>query len=185
MDFARLDSVLNCITLKHGLTGETLNGIPCIIGGLSALLGTLDGQGGDIPMEDTTHHFSPLWLHSPPLPREYSHACEQDLLADALRTNSITVQHITTDDAHQQIMTFHEPIIFGEAPEYDSQNLHGRCAFLNGRIDRKGLPRLTMAETSPEPPSEPSLVLSPPAPSRQLCRRKLQVLSPEDSPVVC
>ncbi|KAG1775773.1 hypothetical protein EV702DRAFT_940069, partial [Suillus placidus] len=67
--------------------------------------------------------------------------CERDILTDALRTNSITVQHITADNAHRAIMASHEPIICGEAPEYDSQNLHGRHAFLNGRINRKGLPR--------------------------------------------
>ncbi|KAG2114866.1 hypothetical protein DEU56DRAFT_705592, partial [Suillus clintonianus] len=62
---------------------------------------------------------------------------ERDLLTDALRNNSITVQHIN-NNTRRQIMISREPIIFGEAPEYDSQDLRGRRAFLNGRIDRKG-----------------------------------------------
>lgn len=109
---------------------------------------------------------------------------EQDLLADALKMNSITVQQVSSDKAHHKIMTSHAPIIFREAPQWDSQNLHGRRAFLNGQIDRKGLSHVKMAEASPEPSSEASVVLSLPAPSHQLCRRILWVLSPEDSPVL-
>ncbi|KAG1794593.1 uncharacterized protein HD556DRAFT_1442777 [Suillus plorans] len=214
MDFARLDSVLDCIALQRGVTADTilagwlerrengdserwrqLDGIPCIIGGLTALLGTLDGRGGTFPWKRlpailahrgyTLHHYPENVLmpgkKRPTLVKSKGiHDLtlrERDLLADALKTNTIIIQHVTTDKARRKIMTSREPIIFGEAPQNDSRNPRGRRTFLNGRIDRRGLPRLSMAKTSPEP-------LSPPAPSHRLHRRKPQVLSPEDSPVV-
>ncbi|KAG1833294.1 hypothetical protein DFJ58DRAFT_847833 [Suillus subalutaceus] len=201
MDFARLDSVLSRIALQHGISEETLlaewlerrevtdsehwkqlNGIPCIIGGLNALLGMLEGCGGTFPWKTlptilarrgcTLHHYPknvlmpgkkrPMLARSKGIHNLTLH--EQDLLADALRTNSITIQHITNNNSRRKIQISREPIIFGEAPEYDSPDLHGR----------RGLARLMMVETS----SEPSLVLSPPAPSRRLPPEPSLVLSP-------
>ncbi|KAG1856732.1 hypothetical protein F4604DRAFT_1931721 [Suillus subluteus] len=201
MDFARLDTLLNRIALQRGVPSETLlaewlerredtdledwkqlSGIPCIIGGLNALLGMLDGRGGTFPWKTlpavlarrgcTLHHYPENVLmpgeKRPSLVRSKGindlTICEWDLLANALRLNLITIQHVANNDTRRKIQASRKPIIFGEAPEYDSQNLRGRHAFLNGRIDRKGLARLTMVETSPEP----SLVLSSPAPSHRL-----------------
>ncbi|KAG2061388.1 hypothetical protein BDR06DRAFT_966359 [Suillus hirtellus] len=161
MDFARLDSLLDHIALKCRVTAETvlaewlerqevadpeswkqLNGIPCITDRLTALLAhhgyTLHHYpenvlmpGERCPTLTKSKGIHDLTLH------------EQDLLANALKMNSITVQ----------------------------------------QINRKGLPCVKMAETSPEPSSEASVVLSLPAPSRQLHQRILWVSSPEDSPV--
>ncbi|KAG1719197.1 uncharacterized protein EDB91DRAFT_1257842 [Suillus paluster] len=68
MDFSKLDYALECIALQHKLPAQEvldrwlerqqasvpdrwrfLDGIPCIIGGLIALLGTLEGRGGNFP----------------------------------------------------------------------------------------------------------------------------------------
>ncbi|KAG1817617.1 uncharacterized protein BJ212DRAFT_1218736, partial [Suillus subaureus] len=63
------------------------------------------------------------------------------ILMDALKNNSLTMQHITTGNACQRLLASCEPIILGEAPAPESPHTRGWCMFIDGRIDRKGLPR--------------------------------------------
>ncbi|KAG0694538.1 hypothetical protein DFH29DRAFT_767301, partial [Suillus ampliporus] len=63
------------------------------------------------------------------------------VLTDALKNNSLTVQHTTTESTCQRLLASREPIILGEAPAPESPHTHGRRVFVDGRIDRKGLPR--------------------------------------------
>ncbi|KAG1790546.1 uncharacterized protein HD556DRAFT_1446068 [Suillus plorans] len=188
MDFARLYSVLNHIALQCRVTAETvlaewlerqevadpehwkqLSGIPCITGGLIALLGTLNGRGGMFPWKKLS---AILTCHGYTL-----HHYPKNVLMPSKRRPTLTKRPTRQCPENK---FYHHP---AEVPQWDLQNLHGRHAFLNGRTNRKGLPHVKMAETSPEPSSETSVVLSLPVPSRQLRRRILQVLSPEDSPV--
>ncbi|KAG2156681.1 uncharacterized protein EDB93DRAFT_1062082, partial [Suillus bovinus] len=63
------------------------------------------------------------------------------ILADALKNNLLTVQHITTEKTCRRLLASHEPIILGEAPAPESPHTRGRRVFVDGRIDRKGLRR--------------------------------------------
>ncbi|KAG0695712.1 hypothetical protein DFH29DRAFT_770146, partial [Suillus ampliporus] len=66
---------------------------------------------------------------------------ERDILVYALQENLLTIQHVTSDNAHRRILASRDPVIFGEAPIPESHHTHGRRGFVNGRIDWKGLPR--------------------------------------------
>ncbi|KAG1769329.1 hypothetical protein EDD22DRAFT_744983, partial [Suillus occidentalis] len=65
----------------------------------------------------------------------------QATLADALRHGLLTIQHTTASNTCRRLRASREPVILGEAPPPESTHTHGRRAFADGRIDRKGLPR--------------------------------------------
>ncbi|KAG1721681.1 hypothetical protein EDD22DRAFT_752038, partial [Suillus occidentalis] len=66
---------------------------------------------------------------------------ERRILADALKSNLLTVKSITGKDARAKLMSSRSPVIIGEAPAPDSKHIRGRRGYVNGRQDRKGLPR--------------------------------------------
>ncbi|KAG1805287.1 hypothetical protein EV424DRAFT_1305442, partial [Suillus variegatus] len=68
---------------------------------------------------------------------------ERSVLVDALKNDLLTLQHVTDHDAHRRLLFSRDPVIYGEAPSAESPHSHGRRQFLDCRIDRRGLPRLT------------------------------------------
>ncbi|KAG2365063.1 hypothetical protein BDR07DRAFT_1481746 [Suillus spraguei] len=101
-----------------------INGIPCIVGGLTALLGMLNGRGGTFPWKTLPtilahcgyilHHYPENVLmpgeRRPTLARSKGihnlTLCEWDPLTDALKANTITIEHVTTDKAHKTLPGF-------------------------------------------------------------------------------
>ncbi|KAG1855714.1 hypothetical protein DFJ58DRAFT_623455, partial [Suillus subalutaceus] len=63
---------------------------------------------------------------------------EREVLANALKDNSLTLEHITTDHARRKLLGLREPVIYGEAPGAESLYSRGRRQFCDSRIDRKG-----------------------------------------------
>ncbi|KAG1745516.1 uncharacterized protein EDB91DRAFT_1246393 [Suillus paluster] len=184
MDFAKLDDILEHIASQHRLPArevldrwlETrqvhvpngwrlLNGIPCIIGGLTALLGTLEGQGRNFPWKTlpTILACHGCILQNYPenilMPGErcatvarskgihdlFVH--ERSVLADALKKDTLTIKSVTTLDARKDLMASCVPVIIREAPVGDPLIICGRREFADGRIDRLGLACLD--DTSP------------------------------------
>lgn len=184
----REDEGIPCI--KGGLTalcGKSDNLSKC--GMTDGSTGTLNGRGGTfpwktlptllahrgcvihnypenvlVPGERRTTLLRSKGIHDLTLP-------SRAILADALKNNSLTVQHITAGNTCRRLLASREPIILGEAPAPESPHTHGRRVFVDGRIDRKGLPRQL---PSPEPSPAPS------APSRHSRRQVFH--SPEPSP---
>ncbi|KAG1860859.1 hypothetical protein F4604DRAFT_1684336 [Suillus subluteus] len=178
MDFTQLDQVLDCIASRHRVEPQEvldkwlekwrvcdpdgwrlLDGIPCIIGGLIALLGTLEGRGGNFPWKMLptvlAHRGCILknYLEKILMPGERRATLakskgihdlslhERCILADALKNDVLTVKSVATD-AYKSLMASRVPIIVGEAPPADSPYTRRRQGFANGRIDRLGLAHL-------------------------------------------
>jgi hypothetical protein len=225
MNFAGLNYQLDSLASKHGLppqkvleewleTRQSINeedwrqmeGIPCIMGGLTELCGEscssqayfvipkyiagkLNSRGGNFAWKTLPALLAKRGyvIHNYPehtlMPGEKRTTLvqskgvhdlslrERDVLANALKDNSLTIQHLTTDEARRRLLRSHDPVIIGEAPGSESQYSHGRRQFFDSRIDRKGLRRLI----SPAPS---------PAPSHRHYRRlwRCQVVSPSPTP---
>ncbi|KAG1843327.1 hypothetical protein F4604DRAFT_1689567 [Suillus subluteus] len=173
MDFARLDYILDRIALHRRWPVERvleawleswqasntdgwrdLDGIPCVMGGLTVLLKNML-----MPSETCDTLVKSKGIHDLTLR-------ERRVLGDALKNNTLTVKHTTTNAARARLLASCGPIIIGETPESGSRNSCGRHMFANGRIDKQGLARLKEV-ASPMPSSTTS-----PTPSRQ---QRLQV----------
>ncbi|KAG1745892.1 uncharacterized protein EDB91DRAFT_1246031 [Suillus paluster] len=129
------------------------------MGGLTELCGKLNFQGRNF-----------AWKTLPALLAKRGYVIhnypEYTLMPGEKRTmldNSLTVQHITTDEARRRLLRSHDPVIIGEAPGSELQYSHGRCQFFNSRIDQKGLHRLISPAPSPVPSPAPSPVPSAPS----------------------
>ncbi|KAG0695222.1 hypothetical protein DFH29DRAFT_1005651 [Suillus ampliporus] len=183
MDFAQLDYVLEHIASRHRVEAQEvldkwlerrrvhdpdrwrlLDGIPCIVGGLTALLGPLEGRGGNFPWKTLptvlARHGCILgnYLENILMPGESRATLakskgihdlslhEWRILVDALKNNALTVKSIATD-AHKSLMASRIPVIVEEAPITDSPHTCGQRGFANGQIDRLGLTHLD--NTSP------------------------------------
>ncbi|KAG1745413.1 uncharacterized protein EDB91DRAFT_1080333 [Suillus paluster] len=157
MDFAKLDDILERITSQHRLPVQEvldrwlemrrvcvpdgwrlLDGIPCIIGGLTALLACrgciLQYYPENIlmPSERCATVARSKGIHDLSL-REHL------VLADTLKKDTLTVKSVTTLDAHKDLMVLCVPVMIGETPVGDPLIIHGRHKFANGWINRLGL----------------------------------------------
>ncbi|KAG2336748.1 hypothetical protein BDR05DRAFT_896324 [Suillus weaverae] len=101
---------------------------------------------------------------------------ERDVLANALKDNSLTIQHITADDACRRLLCSRDPVIIGEAPGSELCYSHDRRQFFDSRIDRKGLLRLISPAPSPTPSHRHY---------RRLQRRRLVSPTPSSVPSHC
>ncbi|KAG1718270.1 uncharacterized protein EDB91DRAFT_1258701 [Suillus paluster] len=192
MDFSKLNYALERIALQHKLPAQEvldrwlerqqasvpdrwrfLDGIPCIIGGLIALLGTLEGRGGNFPWKTlpTVLARRGCILQNYPenilMPGEKRPTLAKSkgisdlsldewcVLADALQRDVLTIKSVTTLNACKNLMLSRDPVIVGEAPVRDFLITCGRCEFANGRIDRLGLACPDDASCSNSPPGPP------------------------------
>ncbi|KAG1898087.1 uncharacterized protein F5891DRAFT_1191390 [Suillus fuscotomentosus] len=160
MDFARLDYELNRIASRHKLpmqkvleewlerqessdpeSWRQLDGIPCIMGGLTALCGRLDGQGGNFP-----------WKTLPTLLEKHGfvlHNYPENTLMPGERHNTLRKSKGIHD------LTLCERGVLADALKDD---------FADSHIDWNGHRRLRLHNTSPAP-SRPH---PRPGPSRHL-----------------
>ncbi|KAG1850442.1 hypothetical protein F4604DRAFT_1934459 [Suillus subluteus] len=182
MDLTQLDHVLERLASRYKVDAQEvldkwlesrqvrdpegwrlLDGIPCIIGGLTALLGTLEGRGGNFPwktLPTILAHRGCILENYPdkillPSERHLTLAKSKGIhnltmyerfkLADALKKNALTVKSVATD-ARKGLTASRVPVIIGEAP-INSLHTRRRQMFANGCIDRLGLTRL--CNTSP------------------------------------
>ncbi|KAG1841842.1 hypothetical protein F4604DRAFT_1939208 [Suillus subluteus] len=158
--------------------------------GLTALLGTLEGRGGNFPWKTlpTVLARRSCILRDYPdnilMPGEKRATLarskgindlsldERRVLANALKKNALTVESTTTLKACNDLMLSRAPVILGEAPVGDPLITRGRRKFANGRIDRLGL--ACPGDISPSIPH--------PTPSRrQRCRVFIEVPLPPRS----
>ncbi|KAG1837897.1 hypothetical protein F4604DRAFT_1941925 [Suillus subluteus] len=183
MDFTQLDYILERVASCYKVDAQEvldkwlekrqvrdpegwrlLDGIPCIIGGLTVLLGTLEGRGGNFPWKTLPtvlarcgcilqnypdHILLPGERHSTLAKSKGIHNLtmhEHFKLADALKNNALTIKSVATD-ACKGLTASRVPVIIGEAPIANSLHTHRRRMFANGCIDRLGLTRL--GNTSP------------------------------------
>ncbi|KAG1885193.1 hypothetical protein F4604DRAFT_1676583 [Suillus subluteus] len=117
-----------------------LDGIPCIIGGLTGLL----ARHGYILENYLENILMPGERRATLAKNKGIHDLsihEWCVLADALKNNSLTVKTVTTD-ALENLMASRVPVIVGEAPSADSRHTRGRQGFADGQIDRLGLSHL-------------------------------------------
>ncbi|KAG2043863.1 hypothetical protein BDR03DRAFT_977582 [Suillus americanus] len=206
MDFTQLDLILQHVSSCYKVDEQEvldkwmekrevqdpegwrlLEGIPCIAGGLTVLLRTLEGRGGTIPwktLPQVLAHRGCILENYPEDILMPSERCptvvrskgihdlttlEHFKLADALKNNVLTIKSIPTD-ARKSLAKFCAPVIIGEAPTANSPHTHGRRVFANGQIDRHGLTHLgnTSASssnaTSPKPRRLRVFVELPPVP---------------------
>jgi hypothetical protein len=70
-------------------------------------------------------------------------------LINHLKAGILTIRAVKSDAARTRLTTSKDPVIIGEAPLARSLHSHGRRAFADGRIDRKGLPHLSLPSSSP------------------------------------
>ncbi|KAG2115499.1 hypothetical protein DEU56DRAFT_919410 [Suillus clintonianus] len=147
MDFTQLDCVLERIASRHRVQAQEvldkwlerrrigipdgwrlLDGIPCIIGGLTGLLGPLEGRGGNFPWKTLPAILARRGyiLENYPenilMPGERRATLakskgihdlsihERRVLADALKNNSLTVKTVTTD-ALENLMASRVPVV--------------------------------------------------------------------------
>ncbi|KAG2122363.1 hypothetical protein DEU56DRAFT_917856 [Suillus clintonianus] len=157
----------------HDCGWKALDGIPCIMGGITALAasvgGTLHGRSPkDFPWKTLPNELARLGCCLVNYPEETLMPGEirptlrrtkgiHDLtirhranLVNALKTGTLTIRAITSDAARSRLLTSRDPIIIGEAPSHRSSHPRGRRAFADGNIDRKGPRRL------PSPPATPT-----------------------------
>ncbi|KAG2053170.1 hypothetical protein BDR06DRAFT_1008818 [Suillus hirtellus] len=183
MDFSQLDYILERVASRYKVDAQEvldkwlekqevhdpeawrlLKGIPCIVGGLTALLGTLKGRGGNflwktlptilachgcilenypedilMPGERCSTLAKSKGIHNLTI-----HECFK--LADALKNDALTCKSVTTD-ALKSLTASRVPVIVGEVPITKSLHTCGRQGFANGWIDRFGLTHL--GNTSP------------------------------------
>ncbi|KAG1743327.1 uncharacterized protein EDB91DRAFT_1247408 [Suillus paluster] len=169
---------------------KTLDAIPCIKGGITALVASLGGT-----LHAPTHTGFP-WMT---LPKELARLgyvlvnypdetlvpgekrptlsrskgiCDMTVhhrhsLINALKTGTLTIQEVTSGAARTRLTTSNDPVIIGEAPPPRSVHSRGRRVFANGRIDRKGLPRVVLPPALPTPrrPIQVSVEITQPPPS--------------------
>ncbi|KAG1871902.1 hypothetical protein C8R48DRAFT_770282 [Suillus tomentosus] len=120
-----------------------------------ALLGTLEGQGGNFPWKMLptvlAHHgcilgnypeniLMPGERHATLAKSKGIHDLslhEWHVLANALKDDVITIKSVAMD-ARKSLMALCDPIIVGEASFTDSPHTCGRRGFANGKIDRCG-----------------------------------------------
>ncbi|KAG1769966.1 hypothetical protein EV702DRAFT_1202631 [Suillus placidus] len=156
MDFTQLDSILQRVSSRYKVDEQgvldkwmekrevrdpegwrLLEGIPCIAGGLTALL------GGTIPWKTLpkvlAHHGYILENYPegilmpgerrPTLTRSKGihdlTALECFQFADALKNNVLTIKSILTLDARKSLTKSRAPVIVGEAPTTHSPHTHG------------------------------------------------------------
>ncbi|KAG1903007.1 uncharacterized protein F5891DRAFT_1185655 [Suillus fuscotomentosus] len=173
MDFSQLDYILEHMASRYKVDAQEvldkwleklLEGIPCIVGGLTALLGTLEGRGGNFPWKTlpTVLACRGCILEKYPedilMPGERRSTLakskgihdltihERFKLADALKNDALTCKSVATD-ALKSLTASRVPVIVGEAPIAKSLHTRGRRGFANGWIDRFGLTHL--GNTSP------------------------------------
>ncbi|KAG1886295.1 hypothetical protein F4604DRAFT_1918025 [Suillus subluteus] len=130
---------------------KTLDGIHCIMRGITALVASIGGTlcrgtQTDFPWKTLPNKLARFGrtkgIHNLTLPHPVS-------LVNALKTGTLTIRAVTSDTAHTRLITSQDPIIIGEAPSHNSIHSHGRHAFANGAIDRIGLPHLAMLPLTP------------------------------------
>ncbi|KAG2096302.1 uncharacterized protein F5147DRAFT_778351 [Suillus discolor] len=183
MDFSQLDYILERVASRYKVDAQEvldkwlekrevrdpegwrlLKGMPCIVGGLTALFGTLEGRGGNFPWKTLPTILARCGCILKNYPEDILMPSERrstlakskgihDLtiherfkLADALKNDALTVKSVATD-ARKSLTTSRVPIIVGEVPIANSLHTRGRRGFANGRIDRFGLTHL--GNTSP------------------------------------
>ncbi|KAG1851786.1 hypothetical protein C8R48DRAFT_777740 [Suillus tomentosus] len=152
MDFTQLDYMLERMASRYKVDAQEvldkwlekrevrdpegwrlLEGIPCIVGGLTALLGTLEGRGGNFPWKTlpTVLARRGCILENYPedvlMPGERRSTLakskgihdltihERFKLANALKNDALTVKSVATD-ARKSLTTSRVPVIVGEAP---------------------------------------------------------------------
>ncbi|KAG1837401.1 hypothetical protein C8R48DRAFT_782721 [Suillus tomentosus] len=164
MDFSQLDYILEHVASRYKVDAQEvldkwlekrevrdpeawrlLEGIPCIVGGLTALLARrgciLENYPEDIlmPSERRSTLAKSKGIHDLTIHERFK-------LADALKNDALTCKSAATD-ALKSLTASRVPVIVGEAPIAKSLHTRGRRGFANGRIDRFGLTRL--GNTSP------------------------------------
>ncbi|KAG2087541.1 uncharacterized protein F5147DRAFT_781305 [Suillus discolor] len=137
---------------------KALNGIPCVMGGLTVLVasvgGTLRGHAkNNFPWKTLPKELAQLvfFLEGYPdetiMPSEIRPSvtrskgihnltrahCEN--LVNALKSGTLTIQAVTSDAACTRLIMSRDPIIIGEAPRHRSVHSHRRCAFANSDFD--------------------------------------------------
>lgn len=161
---------------------KTLDGIPCIMGGLTALVasvgGTLRGRTQtEFPWKTLPKELARLGCCLVNYPNETLMPGEtrptlsrskgvHDLtlphrinLVNALKMGTLTIRAVTNDAARTRLTMSTDPVITGEAPSHRSIYSRGRHAFANGDIDCKGPRRLASPPSTPPtstPPTRPS-----------------------------
>ncbi|KAG2124877.1 hypothetical protein DEU56DRAFT_916817 [Suillus clintonianus] len=179
----------------HDCGWKALDGIPCIMGGITALAASVGG---------TLHGRSPKDFPWKTLPKELAQlgCClvnypEETLMPGEIRPtlrrtkgiHDLSIPHpITSNAARLRLLTSKDPVIIGEAPSHRSIHPRGRHAFADGDIDRKGPRRLPSPPATPTtrpatpstrpatPPATPPAPLpAPPQPTTSAIRRRVQV----------
>ncbi|KAG2056659.1 hypothetical protein BDR06DRAFT_1019544 [Suillus hirtellus] len=152
---------------------KSLDGIPCIMGGIQALVaslgGTLHGQTSrDFPWKTLPKELARLgyvlvnYPDKTLMPGELQPTLSRtkgihDLpqqhrisLINCLKEGTLTIQAVTNDAAHLRLTTSKDPVVIGDVPSACSMHSCGQRAFADGHIDRKGLPYIQ------QPPSPTS-----------------------------
>ncbi|KAG1886389.1 uncharacterized protein F5891DRAFT_988558 [Suillus fuscotomentosus] len=165
---------------------KTLDGIPCIMGGLTALVasvgGTLRGRTQtEFPWKTLPKELARLGCCLVNYPNETLMPGEtrptlsrskgvHDLtlphrinLVNALKMGTLTIRAVTNDAARTRLMMSTDPVIIGEAPSHRSIYSRGRRAFANGDIDCKGPRRLASPPSTPPTSTPPTRTSTPPA----------------------
>jgi hypothetical protein len=70
-------------------------------------------------------------------------------LINHLKAGTLTIQAVKSNAAHTHLTISKDPVIIREAPSACLLHSHGWRAFADGRIDRKGLPRLSLPSSLP------------------------------------
>ncbi|KAG2094825.1 uncharacterized protein F5147DRAFT_778852 [Suillus discolor] len=165
---------------------KTLDGIPCIMGGLTALVasvgGTLRGRTqNDFPWKTLPKELAWLGCCLVNYPNETLMPGEtrptlsrskgvHDLtlphrinLVNALKMGTLTIRAVTHDAARTRLTMSTDPVIIGEAPSHRSIYSRGRRVFANGDIDCKGPRRLASPPSTPPTSTPPTRPSTPPA----------------------
>ncbi|KAG1858749.1 hypothetical protein DFJ58DRAFT_726535 [Suillus subalutaceus] len=137
---------------------KVLDGIPCIMGGLTALVasvgGTLRGRApNNFPWRTLPKELARLGYFLVDYPNETLMPGEIrpsltrskgihdltiphcDNLVNALKSGTLTIQAVTSDAARTRLVMLKDPIIIGEAPTHRSIHSHRQRAFANGGFD--------------------------------------------------
>ncbi|KAG1839147.1 hypothetical protein DFJ58DRAFT_733506 [Suillus subalutaceus] len=147
---------------------KSLDGIPCIMGGITALVasvgGTLRGRtSNDFPWKTLPKELARLGcrlvnypddtlmpgeirptlirskgIHDLTLPHRVN-------LVNALKMGTLTIQAMTNDTARKRLTMSWDPVIIAEAPSYRSNHSRARRVFANGDIDFRGPRRLCLS----------------------------------------
>ncbi|KAG1901764.1 uncharacterized protein F5891DRAFT_1187230 [Suillus fuscotomentosus] len=127
---------------RVGEEWRRLDGIPCIMGGLRALIaslsGTLHGRTtADFPWKTLPKELACLGkgIH------DLTHQHHVNLI-NCLKAGTLTIRAVTSDAAHTRLTTSKDPVVIGDAPLACSTHSRGRHVFADGRIDQKDQPHL-------------------------------------------